>query len=649
MIEIFLEILKMSFIASYVIGIVFIIRIFVRRISALMAYVLWGVVLFRLICPFSIEGNLSLIPTWTREYINDSLMSSSNRGEQENHIIAKDESQRIVLSPRKKQEDSMAKSSLLPPLVDLSKEPILKREKNTSELFFIEHEEAIRKGMFIWLVGVGLMATGGISCYWKLKRKLKGATLVKNNIFETDTITAPFVLGIIKPRIYLPLSLQGQNIEYILKHEEKHIKRKDYLILPIAFMTLCIHWFNPFVWLSYKVMLKDMELSCDEAVLKGCKMEVRLAYCKELLELSKRQSTLLSPLSFGESHTKARIKRILKNKTPVFGVNVLGVIVGIVGMLGLGTNPSIEEITPLPIQVKLEASPSPTSLVEKAELKELTEKSSKTSEAIRKLEENLAIIMSSPLESSNPQHYIEAHEKEYEEILKYSMSEETLTYMLTEFEEGHAEGLRGQLLMRLCKEILGDRDNVSEELSPKEWFSKLKVREEVILPDFNYEGKDELMKIIYETTLQKKKLEDTSFTIVAPYIVGKYEEENKIKVIIKLLTHRYHLYDKTLSNVSGSMGPVAITYTKNPDGTYILSEYVEAMDGGMYRSSIEAFCTQPVSHKPIPEMVEQLLGKGSSSSSIQELERQNLIKHLQKNKQYGVIYHTSSDEYIPLT
>ena len=204
------------------------------------------------------------------------------------------------------------------------------------------------------------------------------------------------------------------------------------------------------------------------------------------------------------------------------------------------------------------------------------------------VEGNLDIIMSSPKTSSNPQDYINAHQNEYENFFKYG-GEEALQHMLTQFETGNAEGLRGQIMMLLCKELLGARNNVTDDsLSPQEWYDALSVRQEIELPNFKYDGQDLIKKLVYDTEIERDSASNNrgGFIIVAPKIFGSYEEEDMLKVFVTTYSARYKLFSNTLSQEGGSIIPVAITYRKDNSGKYVLEEYEQAKDGSYFGPSI---------------------------------------------------------------
>ena len=276
-----------------------------------------------------------------------------------------------------------------------------------------------------------------------------------------------------------------------------------------------------------------------------------------------------------------------------------------------------------------------------------------STDIINLVEDNITAIMSAPLQSSNPYDYIKANEDSYENIIKYG-GEDALSYMLSEFQKGNIENdLRGQIMMRLCKEFLGVRNNVTDEtLSPAEWFSRLDVRQKIELPNFSYAGSDLILKLVYSTEIEKNKRK-SEFTIVAPHIFGSYEENDRLKVFTTTVSKHYSLYDKTLSEEGGSVVPAAITYVKNADGSYMLEKYEQAGDGAKFAPSIKEFCTMPVTGKRINGMEDEILSHYSDYNDILNLERTNLIEHLKKNNQHGVFlyrkHYQKPDELIPLS
>src|SRR5690554_4533151 len=310
MTSLFIKVLNLSITASYAALVVLLVRLLLKKSPKIFSYILWSVVLFRLTCPFHFNSPLSLLKPidGSTNYISQSALVM--------------ESPTIV--PNIETMDQAVKHSNL---------------AATSYANMDAMQVFIGVFTSIWVLGMILLVLYGIYSYLKVHRNIQFATLVEGNIFETDQIITPFVLGFIKPKIYLPKGLQSKELDYIIRHERTHIKRLDYLIKPISFLALTLHWFNPLMWISYYLMVKDMEMSCDESVLKKSGKDLRGHYSSSLLNLSVKQSRLLHPLAFGESNIKSRIKNILTYKKPSFWALIIPVIIVLAIILGLITNP----------------------------------------------------------------------------------------------------------------------------------------------------------------------------------------------------------------------------------------------------------------------------------------------------------------------
>lgn len=319
---IFLTVLDMSLTASYAALAVMAARFFLRKAPKIFSYALWAVVLFRLLCPFTFESNISMIPVYT-ESIPENIVFEETAPYNGNSNI------NTVNNP--------AQSSL-PPINPPA-------SVNSTDIM-------AGIGAYVWIAGIIILLTYGVVSYFKLKTKLTTATLVNDNIFETDQISTPFVLGIIKPKIFLPVTISENELDYIIKHEQTHIKRYDYIIKPIAFLALTIHWFNPLIWISYFLMSRDMEMSCDESVVKSTNGDIRIKYSNTLLSLSIKQSRLLIPLAFGESNVKSRIKNILNYKKPSFWIFAAAVVIVLIFVITLGTNPIPVEEYQFPVKTE---------------------------------------------------------------------------------------------------------------------------------------------------------------------------------------------------------------------------------------------------------------------------------------------------------
>ncbi|MNC22982.1 Methicillin resistance mecR1 protein [compost metagenome] len=317
----FTAILNMSITASYVAVAVMIVRLLLRRAPKVFSYTLWVAVLVRLILPVSFSSGFSFlshiapnVPTGSgvMEYIPTQIGLMNNPTVNFGTDVI-----------------NKAVNAFLPPASPAA---------SMNSMQFIMELAAI-----IWLVGIVLLLGYNVISYLKIIHKLRTATLVEGNIFESDRITTPFVYGFIRPRIVIPLGIKKNELTYVLEHERTHIRRRDYLIKPFAFLVLVIHWFNPLMWISFALMSKDMEMSCDESVLRKLGDGAKAGYSHSLLAFSVKRGHVLSgsrPLAFGESSIHARIKNVLSYKQPKAGVAAASCIVSLIFLAGFIANPA---------------------------------------------------------------------------------------------------------------------------------------------------------------------------------------------------------------------------------------------------------------------------------------------------------------------
>jgi beta-lactamase regulating signal transducer with metallopeptidase domain len=283
--NLFLTILNMSLTGAFVIAAISLARLPLKKAPKIISYCLWAVAGFRLLFPFSIESIFSLMP------FNSALIPAD---------IATQSVPRI---------DSgipfvnVAVSGVLPaPAVGDSVNPL---------------QVWTSIGAYVWIFGVALMIGYGVVSYFVLKRKIRDAVCCESNIYEADNIKSPFVLGVFNPKIYLPLGLSEKERGYIVLHERTHIRRYDHIVKFTAYFILCLHWFNPLAWVAFLLMGVDMEMSCDERVLKEMGGETKKEYSLSLLSLATERRIIGgSPLAFGEGGVKQRIKNVLNFKKP---------------------------------------------------------------------------------------------------------------------------------------------------------------------------------------------------------------------------------------------------------------------------------------------------------------------------------------------
>lgn len=315
--KILLPILNMSFNACFVIVFVLILRLFLKSTPKIFSYSLWSVVLFRLVSPFTFNSVLSLLPTKQNPIPVDIVT-------QEHPIIQ-------TGLPFLNESINRGISQTLPYEIAPHIENPLQILVSTLGI--------------VWGVGVVALLTYSIIRLLILKKHLCNATHLRDNIYLCDGINTAFVIGLFKPKIYLCESMSTYEQEYILLHERTHIKRGDHIIKIISFVTLCLHWFNPLVWIAFFLSAKDMEMSCDESVIKKLGYQVKKDYSVSLLKLATGKKIVgYSPLAFGEGNTKGRIKNVLNYKKPAFWMMIIiGLIVAVLGYM-LISNPKSKAV-----------------------------------------------------------------------------------------------------------------------------------------------------------------------------------------------------------------------------------------------------------------------------------------------------------------
>jgi len=292
----FIRILNMSLTGSLVILSVLVMRILLRKAPSIFSYCLWAVVLFRLLCTISFTATFSPL--------NALQAPVTNHG-------------RIEYIPEELLYHSQSPAQTIMPINGIT-DTVPQGITNTMQAGALNTTGLILKiASGVWLAGILIMASYSIITLIHLAGKLKTASWERDNIYITDAISTPFVIGLIHPRIYLPSILGEKERQYILLHEQVHLKRKDHLIKIISYATLCLHWFNPLVWAAFFLSGKDMEMSCDEAVIRKIGSHVKKDYSTSLLCLSTGKRIVNGiPLAFGEGDTGSRIKNVLRYRKP---------------------------------------------------------------------------------------------------------------------------------------------------------------------------------------------------------------------------------------------------------------------------------------------------------------------------------------------
>ena len=364
----FVSLLNMSLTGSIVILAVLACRLLLQRAPKIFSYVLWAVVLFRLLCPVSFTSAFSLLGALDSPaaelgrvtYISQEMLERETPAEI-SVLAASGEAdlaqpmESMELGQGEPMESVEMEEGETPGSAGGSSERSLEPET----------ESRLSIWTVIWTAGVLAMAAYGILSMWKFSRQLETAEYMNDNIWVSQRIETPFVYGLIRPRIYLPAGLGEEEKRYILLHEQIHIRRGDHVFRVLGFLALCLHWFNPFVWAAFFISGRDMEMSCDEAVLGRIGSSVKKEYSASLLSLAAGRRILgAAPLAFGEGDTGSRIKNVLRYQKPtaVFSKVVLVLIVAAAVLLL--ANPAGDEEEDISGTVNIEGNVSGVDIME---------------------------------------------------------------------------------------------------------------------------------------------------------------------------------------------------------------------------------------------------------------------------------------------
>ena len=295
---IFLKIVNMSISASWLVFAVLLIRLIMKKAPKWVSVLLWGIVAIRLLCPVSIESVLSLVPS--AQTIHPDIMMDWTP----------------EISTGIGSIDTMVN-----PIITESFAPELGASVNPLQIW-------IPVAALAWIFGIVIMLFYTAISYVLLRKRVATAVLLKDNIYQSENVDSPFVLGMIKPRIYLPFRMEHQNLAYVIAHEEAHIRRKDHWWKPLGFVLLALHWFNPLMWLGYILLCRDIELACDEKVIKEMDNHSRADYTQALVVCSvNRRRIAACPLAFGEVGVKERVKSVMNYKKPAFWIVISAVVI----------------------------------------------------------------------------------------------------------------------------------------------------------------------------------------------------------------------------------------------------------------------------------------------------------------------------------
>ena len=311
--DVFLKLLNLSISASWLILAVLVLRVVLKKAPKWVMPLLWGVVALRLVCLFSIESALSLIPSV--ETIPSEIVTETREP-----VLYEQATLDIVTNPT------------LPSAAEV---PVGVSRQQAQVDFNIYS--------VLWLAGMAALLVHALVSAGKLKRKLATAILLRDNIYESEFVDSPFVFGVVKPNIYLPMHMDEGTAAYVIAHERAHLARRDHWWKVLGYLVLALHWFNPLVWVAYILFCRDIELACDEKVVKGLDGAARADYSQALLSCAApKRAVAACPLAFGEGNIKTRVKSALHYKKPAFWVAAAAVLAVVIVAVCFLTNPKSE-------------------------------------------------------------------------------------------------------------------------------------------------------------------------------------------------------------------------------------------------------------------------------------------------------------------
>lgn len=398
----FLSIVNVSITASVVAIAVILLRLIFKKAPRWISCALWALVGLRLVLPFAPESRFSLIPSTDVFTVQTSAESTE--------VLKVHTGIGAVNSAVNGQISTAANTQPALDVIDVL--------------------------AVIWIFISAAVLLYGVISYLFMYLRVRTAIPLKGNVYQSENVKSPFVLGFIRPKIYIPFNLKGRTLKYVLAHEEAHIKRKDHIVKPFAFLLLSVHWFNPFLWLSYVLLCRDVEVACDEKVIKNYSINKRKNYAFALLDCKVNRSNIaLCPVAFGEVNVSTRIKKTLCYKKPAVWIIAAAMVLSVLSACCLLTNPVTEK---LPVK-ELEASQSVSETEPEAEHSTEAETTEADTEA--------ASFTASPTESATEakeevtEEYYSGYEEETEAVSIPIANNLAEKYDLTLGDEPYAENV----------------------------------------------------------------------------------------------------------------------------------------------------------------------------------------------------------------
>lgn len=564
--ELFLKVVNVSISATWLILAVLILRIVLKKAPKWMHVLLWGIAAVRLLLPFSIESTLSLLPSAETIPMNIEMDTTPAI---DSGIYAIDS----VVNPMISQSNTPAVGASVNPL------------QITVALF-----------AYIWVVGVAALLIYTVVSYWRLRRKVDTAVLYCDNIFQSENVSSPFVLGIIRPRIYLPFKMDGKELEHVVAHEKAHIRRKDHWWKPFGFLLLTFHWFNPLIWLAYVLLCRDIELACDEKVIKKLGNEQRANYTQALLACSvNRRMIAACPLAFGEVGVKERVKSVANYKKPAFWIIMVSVIACVIVAVCFLTNPKrdsydVKIVVPAGSQERIVYSGEDISPTKNQIIITSGDNLGDTEVVLKPIEARQERAYDEPayLTQGMPVK-MDVEKGAWFKVginMQNPTDEDIVVYV-------HIKNIQLRIADKALNnsaqyhtEYSGSETSTSSEvLKDDESGSAMNDTDEPINAEPAFSLDDAISKAILGLAANDKK--KGLIHVESHYIAYTEENGNSITVYLQAFESGYYAYGGSLYQETGSNIPTAITFSVNESGEYTLEEYWIPRDGSYYLPDVQ--------------------------------------------------------------
>ena len=445
--EIFDTVLTMSITGAYIIIAVMLARLIIRKAPKKFSYLLWSVAAFRLAVPVSFQSVFNL---FSLNPFNNTTVQTTENGTLE------------YIPPTANELPVLNNSNVI--------SSTIQNNNAAAEISILDRFEAVFPK--IWLAVMLAIILYGVISYITLKIKMRNAILKEKNIYESEKVSSPFILGFISPKIYIPFGIDNNTYTYIIAHENCHLKRYDYYIKMFAFILLAVHWFNPLCWVAFALVTADMEMSCDEKVLNE-NDNIRKEYSTAILSFAvDKKFSSTTPLCFSENSVKARIKNVLKFKKPKLAISIITGVLCLAIIIGCALNPPKEEIT------------------ENESTSENTAYSPTENDDINlQIEQAFKSFDTSGL-SSNPGDYIDKSSDAYTFLM--DNKDYTLRYIYSRFLEGGQYDIYGHFYRIVMDDITGEVLKIAV-YSGQEYFNEFLKYNQYLLK----ENGEEFMKTNY--------------------------------------------------------------------------------------------------------------------------------------------------------